>query len=149
MRTPSSGTEPCIPIQANGTVPAASGAGRTLIAAQTYYAELGGLDASQMGILLHGAAALVLTHVTLEVTNSDTADILSTTAGDWFAHDPSDATVEVTGNMAGATVDISKTAAAIGTALIHLPTFPWRRGRLAIVVGAAGGVLTSSVQSKE
>lgn len=148
MRIPPTGNEPAAPIQANGTVPAASGSGWTLLANQTYYAQLGGADATQLSVLLHGASALVLTHVTLEVANSDTPIELSTTAGDWFATDPADAVVEVTGNCAASSLDVAKTAGSIGTALISLPTFPWRRGRLKIAVGAAGGVLTLACQAK-
>jgi hypothetical protein len=148
MRIPPTGYEPAAPVQADGTIPAASGRGWTLLAGQTYYAQLGGADASQLSVLLHGASALVLTSVKLEVANSDTPTELSVTAGDWFETDPADAVVEVTGNCTESGVDVAKTAGAVGTALISLPTFPWRRGRLAIVVGVAGGVLVLDCQAK-
>lgn len=150
MRVPASGREPATPTTALGVAAVEASPGVfTLLANTTYFAALGGEDASQMSFTLAPANALLLTSLTLEVANNPSVSDLSTTAGDWLNTEPADAVIEVTGNVSKDTDNfpIAKANGA-GTGLVTLPTFPWRRGRLEIVVGATGGALGLSVAAK-
>lgn len=149
MRIPALGREPCVPTKADGTLAAEASPGVfTLLSGQTYYAALGGEDATQMSFTLAPADALLITALTLEVANNPGVSDLSVTAGDWLNTDPASAVAEVTGTVAQSTgFPLSKTNGA-GTGLVTLPTFPWRRGRLKIVVGATGGALGLCVAAK-
>jgi len=150
MRSPVVGREPAAPIQADGTVPAGDAvAGWTLLANQTYYAALGGIDASIISYHLIADSALVLTSVTLQDTCFSTVDDLSAALGEWMSEDPEGAEIEVAGNCASVGAVVSKTAGAAGAAIAHFSGVGSARTRLAIAVGGAGGVLKLATHGKE
>lgn len=150
MRIPATGREPCVPTKADGT-PAAAGAdgAYTLVLATTYYVALGGEDAAQLSIALTPANALLLTSVDLEVTNRHDVSDVSVTAGHWHDTEPTDVKIEGSGTFGddAGNFPLDKTNGA-GFSLVTLPTFPWRRGRLVLVVGAAGGDLRVDCAAK-
>lgn len=149
MRIPASGREPCVPTEANGTAAVEASEGVfTLLANKTYYAALGGEDASQMSVLLAPANALLVTSLTFEVTNLQSAGDLDVT-GKWQNFEPGDLAATVSGTVVtdAGNFPLSKTNGA-GSGGLQFPTFPWRRGRLKIQTGATGGDLGLTCQAK-
>lgn len=150
MRVPVSGREPATPTTSVGVAAVEASPGVfTLLANTTYFAALGGEDASQMSFTLAPANALLITSLALEVANNPAVSDISTTAGDWLNTEPGDVEIEVTGTMSKDTDNFPLAKAnGAGTGLVTMPTFPWRRGRLKIVVGATGGALGLSLAAK-
>jgi hypothetical protein len=153
MRRPANGSEPADPVQANGTIPAGSdAAGWTLLANQTYYAQLGGLDASHVSYhAIFETAGMIVTSVTLEDCNFPEAIVgpLSETVGQWIPETPDDGDIEVVGNCAQADGVVSKTAGAAGGAMAHYSGVGSLRARLRIVMGATGGVARFAAHGKD
>jgi hypothetical protein len=110
---------------------------------------LGGGDRSLSSVHFLADAAIVLTSIEIEDSNLPDAELTSTTAGEWIKEDPTGGYVAKVG--AGVTVTnltISKTAGAIGAAMVHLGNAAAKRERAKIVVGAAGGVLRIATHGK-
>lgn len=149
MRVPATGREPAVPTEADGTKAVEVSPGvYTLLANKTYYAALGGEDATQMSVQLAPANALLLTSVGFEVANSLAASELSTSSSDWANVAPaSAATVTGTLSATGNTFPLAKTNGA-GSGIVTMSTFPWRRGRLKIATGATGGDMGIHVAAK-
>jgi hypothetical protein len=142
------GATPSI-VQDDGTVPAASGSGFTLVATETYFIEVGDDDSSQLGVHLLAASALVITSIHVETSNFADASLRSAVDGEWIPEDPEGAVVTVEGNITAEGLVLAKTAGAYGAAMLHLSNIGARRARLAIVVGAAGGVLRFATWARE
>lgn len=140
------------PVKADGSLPVPGDKdGWTIEAGATYYVELGGRDATHLSAHILMSAALVITSITVEVSNFPEASVRSTTAGEWVPETES-AGIYVTTSDPAITVaagSIAKAAGAAGAAFVHLPHMPALRVRLTIVVGAAGGVMRIATHAKD
>lgn len=147
MRVPATGLEPCIPIKSDGTNAVASGTAYTLALSSTYYIHVGGEDATQMSVQLTPANALLIASVSLEVSNQRSAGDVA--AAGWQSVEPADLLISSTGTFTDdeGTLPLAKTNGA-GSTVVTLPTFPWRRARLKVVVGLTGGDLQVDVSAK-
>lgn len=139
--------------QSDGTTPAEAPVGAyTLEANTTYVYIIGGIEASRVSIQLTGyTSGLVITSATVQDTNHQSAEVTdrSLTVGEWVTEDPSTAFVGVDGTGWSVTnAVVAASGAGVGGAVWHISDTGAARTRLAVVVGATGGLVRVSAHGK-
>ena len=131
------------------------GHGRYTLSANTlYYAILGGINAPFESAHLTGyTAGLVLTSVTVQDCNHEVGDVsnVSAVVGEWIDEKPTTAYVGTngTGWAASSVGVVSAAGTGVGGAMFIVGATASARTRLAIQVGATGGVLVVSTHGKD
>ena len=125
----------------------------TLTAGTTYYYILGGADAPFHSVQFTGyTAGLVIASATIQDTNHDNGEVTdySGVAGEWINEDPTTAFVGVDGTGWSQTNGVvAASGGGVGGALWHLGESGAMRTRLAVVVGATGGLARVSCWGKD
>lgn len=131
----------------------------TLTANTLYYFVLGGADAPFLSTHLTAyTAGMIITSATVQDCNhhggpvtlpGDVSDF-SATAGEWIPETPTTAYVGVVGTGWSATNGVvASLGSALGGALWHIAETGADRTRLAVQVGAAGGIVRVSAHGKD
>jgi hypothetical protein len=125
----------------------------TLAANTTYYFILGAADAPFHSVQFTGyTAGLVITSATIQDTNHDNGEVAdySSVSGEWINEDPTTAFVGVDGTGWSQTNGVvAASGGGVGGALWHLGESGAMRTRVAVVVGATGGLARVSCWGKD